>query len=162
MCIFLILKSEVNSWAYSLFLATIITPEVSLSSLWTTKGFVCSKYFVFFNISMMFLKDFVPAWTGIPLGLLITIKLSLFSMINLPYSSFSFSDGLYFSFLDLLLGFKSPTPYNSTTSFNWTLYDVLTFFLFILIFFFLISFYIYDCWTLDMFCLIHLSKRESW
>ena len=80
----------------------------------------------------MFLNDLVPAWTDIPLGLFITIKLSLFSMINLPYSPFSFSDGLYFSFLDFLKDLKSSLPCNSMISLICTLYDVLTFFLFIL------------------------------
>ena len=46
----------------------------------------------------MFLKDFVPDWTGIPLGLFITMKLSLFSITNSPYLFFSFSEGLYLIF----------------------------------------------------------------
>jgi len=39
------------------------------------------KYFEFFNISIIFLYDFVPDWTGIPVGLLITIKFSLSSIM---------------------------------------------------------------------------------
>ena len=40
------------------------------------KGFEFSKYFVFLIISIMFLNDLVPDWTGIPVGLLITINFS--------------------------------------------------------------------------------------
>ena len=74
MWIFLILKSEVNNWANFLFLAIINIPDVSLSILWTINGFAFSKYLVFLIISIIFLKDFVPDWTGIPEGLFKTIK----------------------------------------------------------------------------------------
>ena len=81
MCIFLILNKEVKSCAYSLFLATIRTPEVSLSNLWTINGLVFSKYFESFKTSIIFLNDLVPAWTAMPRGLFITIKFLLFSKI---------------------------------------------------------------------------------
>ena len=70
-----------NNCAYSLFLAIIKTPEVSLSNRWTIKGFLSKKYFVSFKTSIIFLNDFVPDWTAIPAGLFITMKFSLFSRI---------------------------------------------------------------------------------
>ena len=81
MCIFLILNNDVNNCAYFLFFAIINIPDVSLSILWTIKGFDPSKYLEFFKRSVIFLKDLVPDWTGIPAGLLIIIKLLLFSII---------------------------------------------------------------------------------
>ena len=79
MWIFLILNNDVKSCANFLFLAIISAPEVSLSSLWTIKGLEFSKYFVFLRISIIFFSDLVPDWTGIPVGLFITIKFSLSS-----------------------------------------------------------------------------------
>ena len=68
-----------KSCANFLFFAIIKTPDVSLSSLCTIKGFEFLKYIVFLSISIIFLNDLVPDWTGIPIGLLITIKFSLSS-----------------------------------------------------------------------------------
>ena len=56
---------------------------------------------MFLRISIIFLNDLVPACTGIPAGLFITMKLSLFSIIKFPLIFFSFSDGLYFLISDL-------------------------------------------------------------
>ena len=47
----------------------------------TIYGFVFSKYLESFKTSITFLNDLVPACTAIPLGLIITIKLLLFSKI---------------------------------------------------------------------------------
>ena len=66
-----------NNCAYSLFLATISNPDVSLSILCTLKGEQLINSFVFRSISIIFFLDLVPDWTEIPAGLFITTKLSL-------------------------------------------------------------------------------------
>ena len=93
--IFLSLNNDVNSWAYFLFFATIKTPVVSLSILWTEKGIQLSNSFVALMISIIFLFALVPDWTGIPAGLLITAKFSLFSTNRLLEKDISLFDGLY-------------------------------------------------------------------
>ena len=55
-------------------------PVVSLSILCTENGELSANSFVLFNISNIFFLDFVPDWTAIPEGLLITTKFSLFSI----------------------------------------------------------------------------------
>ena len=79
-----------NNCANFLFFATIKSPVVSLSNLWTGKGLELLNSFVDFNISKIFLKDFVPDCTEIPGGLLIITKLSLFSINNLDEYDISF------------------------------------------------------------------------
>ena len=87
-------NSDVNNWAYFLFLATIRIPVVSLSILWTGYGYVSLNSLVLFNISKMFLFDLVPDWTEIPAGLLITEKLGLSSINIFEEKIISFFDGL--------------------------------------------------------------------
>ena len=86
MWIFLNRKREVSNWADSLCFAIIKTPDVSLSNLWTEKGFVFSKISLFANISSKFFLDLVPPWTEIPELLFKTIKSSLLSIIKLSFS----------------------------------------------------------------------------
>mgnify|MGYP006167673457 CR=1 FL=1 len=99
-------NKDVNNCAYFLFFAIIKTPEVSLSNLWTIKGFVFKKYLESFKTSITFLKDLVPAWTAIPNGLFITIKLLLSSKTKSSYWPTSLVEGLYLIFFGLSLTFS--------------------------------------------------------
>jgi len=54
---------------------------VSLSNLWTEKGFVPSKILLLAKISTRFFFDLVPPCTDMPEALFKTTKLSLLSII---------------------------------------------------------------------------------
>ncbi len=95
---FLSLNNEVNNWADSLCLAIIKTPDVSLSSLWTEKGFVFWKISLLANMSTRFFLDLVPPWTEMPELLFNTIKSSLLSIIKSSFSLMTSSEGINFIF----------------------------------------------------------------
>ena len=63
---FLSLNNDVSNCAVSLFFAMIKTPDVSLSSLCTEKGFESLKILLFANISIKFFCDLVPPCTEMP------------------------------------------------------------------------------------------------
>ena len=95
-----------NNWAYFLFFATIIIPDVSLSNLCTVYGDWPSNSLVYLKISRIFFLDFVPDWTDIPAGLLITTKLSLFSIKKFELDFNSILVGLYLKTFLVTLGEK--------------------------------------------------------
>ncbi len=73
-----------------------------------------SNSLLLFNISKIFLLDFVPDWTAIPAGLFITTKFSLFSINKLDKEDNSFFVALYLSFFlsfffDIKLKFLTST-----------------------------------------------------
>ena len=127
MWIFLNLNKDVKSCAVSLFFAIIKTPDVSLSNLWTEYGFVPSNILLFLKISIKFFFDLVPPCTEIPESLLITIKSSLFSIIDFSLDLIIVLENLKFIFLLLDFSLKSKLN-NSTLSFKLTLVELFTFF----------------------------------
>ena len=161
LCIFLILNNDVNSWAYFLFLATIRTPVVSLSILWTVYGWESLKYLLLPNISIMFLRDLVPDWTEIPDGLFIIIKFSLSSITSSFVDEISLFVALYLSLKVLFLLVWGLKFIILIWSFFLSLYELFCFLLLTLILPFLIFFSINACGTLHILFLIHLSKRVS-
>ena len=83
-----------RSWAVLRFFAIKKTPDVSLSSLCTEKGFEVSKILLLANMSIKFFFDLVPPCTDIPELLFNTTKSSLLSIIKSSFSLITIFVGL--------------------------------------------------------------------